>query len=196
MKDQNNSHYATSYRALEQNFRLRERYKKFNIFNSDTFILTLNKITNNHGTQPFYALINLFLLIGCYYLALTKELSLNESNINALYVMKSNIGYFFKPLTFISDIESVRYNFSFGFRLWDILYKILYSYLVFQFIAAFRKFNKWFNPPSRSFLLVTLNFNKALGWVWNFTPVSLPIFNWFYLFSVLVQFAAPYECSL
>jgi hypothetical protein len=142
MLEQNNKYYATVYRALEQNLRLRERFKKLIIFNSDTLILTLNKISNNHGTQPFFALLGVFILIMMYYFALSREFSLNDCSLDALELMKSNIGYFFKPLTFISEIESVEYEFSFGFRLWDILYKFFYAYLVYQFIAAFRKFNK------------------------------------------------------
>lgn len=142
MQAQNNSHYATTYRALEQNFRLKERFRQFKIFNSDTLILTLNKITNNHGTQPFLAFIGMIVLVFCYYLILNREFSLNPTSLDTLNIMTSNVSYFFKPFTFISEIKEIDHEFSFGFRLWDILYKILYAYLVYQFIAAFRKFNK------------------------------------------------------
>lgn len=142
MQAQNNSHYATTYRALEQNFRLKERFRQFKIFNSDTLILTLNKITNNHGTQPFLAFIGMIVLVFLYYLVLNREFSLNPTSPDALNIMTSNVSYFFKPFTFISEIKEIDHEFSFGFRLWDILYKILYAYLVYQFIAAFRKFNK------------------------------------------------------
>jgi|GEM_PF-3622525 len=138
MKNQNNSYDATKYKALEQNL----RFKSEKWLSMDWVILLMNRFSNNHGTKPQYALISLFLLMLVYLFFLDIEFKSENSYLNAFSFFKDNFSYFFKPLSFVSDIEDVNHQFSLKFRMFDILYKILYAYIVYQFVAAFRKFNK------------------------------------------------------
>ena len=65
--------------------------------------------------------------------------------------LSQNYAYYVKPLTFLSDIEktyrpfgseNIKVSFHPLMKFLDLLYKILYAYLLYQFVAAFRKFSK------------------------------------------------------
>ncbi|WP_100630106.1 hypothetical protein [Algoriphagus formosus] len=151
MIGQNNKHYATIYRALELEFRAKVKDSSLNWF--DKVVLNLNYWSNAHGTMPqkafFWILFLIVLMFGIINLDLALQTGLAyEAGLDFLH---QNYSYFIKPFTFLSDIEegyrplnSENMNAKFhpvtkGF---DFLFKILYAYLLYQFVAAFRKFNK------------------------------------------------------
>jgi hypothetical protein len=64
--------------------------------------------------------------------------------------LSQNYSYFIKPFTFLSEIEetykpfhseNMQARFHPITKGFDFLFKIFYAYLLYQFIAAFRKFN-------------------------------------------------------
>uniref|UniRef100_UPI002595C295 hypothetical protein n=1 Tax=uncultured Algoriphagus sp. TaxID=417365 RepID=UPI002595C295 len=151
MIGQNNKHYATIYRALELEFRAKVKDSSLNWF--DKVVLNLNYWSNAHGTMPqkafFWILFLIVLMFGIINLDLALQTGLPyEAGLDFLH---QNYSYFIKPFTFLSDIEegyrpfnSENMNAKFhpvtkGF---DFLFKIFYAYLLYQFVAAFRKFNK------------------------------------------------------
>lgn len=151
LTEQNNRHYATVYRALE--LELRPKSKDSTLTWFDRQVLNLNFWSNVHGTMPQKALfwimvlslihfslvnLNLFLITGMPYEA-------------GLDLLSQNYAYYLKPLTFLSDIEktylpfgseNIKVSFHPLMKFLDLLYKILYAYLLYQFVAAFRKFSK------------------------------------------------------
>ncbi|WP_268034810.1 hypothetical protein [Algoriphagus sp. PAP.12] len=138
MVEQGNNHSLLEYRALEHDLRLKKA--KFN--SVDWWILGLNRLSNYHRTRPQNAVICLFILILVYLFFLDIEFTQSNSAKSAFSFFMDNFSYFFKPLSFVSDVEDVGHKFSFKFRVFDVLYKTILAYLIYQFIAAFRKFNK------------------------------------------------------
>lgn len=139
MIEQNNHYLTTVYRALEQDFRLES-----NKFNSefDKVILILNSLSNSHGTRPEKALFLILIIILTHFSAMRIEFALINNGLFASDFFWNNISYYVKPFTFISDMNFESYTFSKGFIVFDMIYKISFGYLLYQFIAAFRKFNK------------------------------------------------------
>lgn len=145
MNKHNHKYYATNYNALEQNLRLES-----GIFNSkiDKYVLWLNKQSNNHGTKPEKA----FSLIVCnffiYFFVLNFDVLFCFGSFfkYSLYLpfdlMFENLSVFFNPLKGIKDVVYPDYSPSKLFIIWDFFYNVVYAYLVYQLIAAFRKFNK------------------------------------------------------
>lgn len=139
MIKQGNRYLATVYKALEQDLRLES--KQFNT-KSDKLILILNSFSNAHGTKPEKAFGLMLGLILIHFLAMRVEFAwFNDSN-SAIDFFWDNISYYIKPITFISDVDYKGYCFSKPFIVFDLFYKISFGYLLYQFIAAFRKFNK------------------------------------------------------
>lgn len=145
MIDHNHKYYATNYNALEQNLRL-----KSGVFNSmvDKYVLWLNKYSNNHATKPEYSLRLILFLFFAYFFLLNFDVlyclgSLMRYNLYIPFdLMFENFSVFFNPLKGIKDIDYPDYNPSKLFIIWDFFYNVIYAYLVYQFVAAFRKFNK------------------------------------------------------
>ncbi len=150
MIEQNNRYLTTVYRALEQDFRL-HTIRPFE--NMDYLILKLNSLSNSHGTKPqkalFWILLMVVIMFGIINLDLAFQTNLPyEAGFDFL---SQNYSYFIKPFTFLSDVEetykpfhseNMKAKFHPATKGFDFLFKIFYAYLLYQFIAAFRKFNK------------------------------------------------------
>lgn len=146
MLENHQKHYYTIYRALEQNLRLQ---KDDSLRGFDRFIVGLNSLSNGHGTKPQKALIWVVILILFHLFSVGIDLSCQKASFSTIGFFTHNYFYYFKPITFISELnlkENMNLNNEFHFSNWvkvvDFIYKLLYAYLLYQFIAAFRKFNK------------------------------------------------------
>lgn len=151
MISQNNKHYATLYRALELEIRTKEYDDTLSLF--DKIVLNLNHWSNVHGTMPQKALfwILIFIVFQFGFINLDIAIQTNIPYEAGFDFLKQNYSYFIKPFTFLTDVEgdykpfgsdNMKINFSWWVKGFDFLYKIFYAYLLYQFIAAFRKFNK------------------------------------------------------
>lgn len=145
MLEQSDKHYATIYRAIELELKAKSNDGTLGWF--DRQVLNLNYWSNVHGTQPFKALIWIFLLIVCHIFLVWLSLRCESASLKFSDFLLKNYSYYFKPITFLSDIESDYYKngvkivFNPVFKFLDFVYKVFYAYLLYQFIAAFRKFN-------------------------------------------------------
>ena len=151
MNEQNNKHYATIYRALELELRAKSNDSSISWF--DKQVLNLNFWSNVHGTMPQKALFWMLLMIVIMFGIINVDLSFQtgleyEAGFDFL---SQNYSYFIKPFTFLSDVEqsykpfnseNMQAKFHPVTKGFDFLFKIFYAYLLYQFIAAFRKFNK------------------------------------------------------
>jgi len=151
MIEQNNKHYATIYRALELEFRAKVKDSSLSWF--DKQVLNLNYWSNVHGTMPqkalFWILFLIILQFGIINLDLFFQTNLPyEAGFDFL---SQNYSYFIKPFTFLTEVEesykpfqseNMQAKFHPVTKGFDFLFKIFYAYLLYQFIAAFRKFNK------------------------------------------------------
>lgn len=140
MLEQNNKHYATIYRALELELRANSKNSYLSWF--DRQILKLNFLSNSHATKPEKALKLMLYILLVHFFSMNLEFMINNPNYSAANFFWDNFSYYFKPFSFINDIDFMGYKFSKPFIVMDTFYKILFAYLVYQFIAAFRKFNK------------------------------------------------------
>lgn len=151
LKEQGNLHYAQKYKALEHDFRSKINDSSISWF--DKQVLNLNYWSNVHGTMPQKALfwIFVFVLIQFGFINLDIAIQTNIPYEAGFDFLKQNYSYFIKPFTFLTDVEgnykpfgsdNMRITFSWWVKGFDFLYKIFYAYLLYQFIAAFRKFNK------------------------------------------------------
>jgi hypothetical protein len=139
-------YYHTIYRALEQDLSLKtDRF----LTGFDRFIVLLNSISNGHGTKPQKALICYIVLFAIHILCIRIDFCYQHAVFTTYDFFTNHYSYFFKPLTFISDLnlkdsmgKECNFIFSGWIKILDFVFKLLYGYLIFQFIAAFRKFNK------------------------------------------------------
>lgn len=156
MNNQNNKYYATKYNALEHSF----RKKDDNVSIVDKIVLTLNEKSNFHSTRPDKAFYWILRIIIIYYIVLFVDLYsysgfdlsvfLNSWNwisfvklfIPPLDLISDNLSVFFNPLKGISDVKFGDYVPHKFVKVFDFFYNVVYAYLVYQFVAAFRKFNK------------------------------------------------------
>lgn len=151
MIEQNNKHYATIYRALELEFRAKVKDSSLSWF--DKQVLNLNYWSNFHGTMPQKALCWILLLMAIQFGVINLDLSF-QTNLPyeaGLDFLSQNYSYFIKPFTFLTEVEenykpfhseNMKASFHPVTKGFDFLFKILFAYLLYQFIAAFRKFNK------------------------------------------------------
>lgn len=107
----------------------------------DKFILLLNYHSNNHGLS-IYKPVKLFIIISIslyilYLTSLDRMFNTNEINYDL-------IGYYFSfiDLTHRSDFLVSKSSFNSLSLILDFLNKIVGGYLIYQFIAAFRKYGK------------------------------------------------------
>jgi len=139
-------HYYTIYRALEQDLRL----KKDNTLRGfDRFIVTLNSLSNSHGTKPQKAFGWFVVIFFIHIVCVGIDLIYLNASFDAVEFFGNYYSYYFKPLTFISELDfkeklnlKNQFEFSGWIKAMDFVYKLVYAYLLYQFIAAFRKFNK------------------------------------------------------
>jgi hypothetical protein len=132
----NNQHLFQRFRALEYNSILARKTYKFKT--QDQIILYLNKWSNDHSTNPFYAFGWIVVLSLFFAAILVLSLYLNKVSFGFKEITR-NLDYFLNPLKFLKS-----YNVEFCSIVYvlEIGYKLALGYLIYQFIAAFRRFNK------------------------------------------------------
>lgn len=142
----NHKHYYTVYRALEQDLRLE---KDNSLTGFDKFIVRLNSLSNGHGTRPQKALVWFIVIFLFHILFIRIDLICQEAEFNTYDFFVNYYSYYLKPLTFITELDlkenlnlKEEFYFSGWIKVMDFIYKLLYAYLLYQFIAGFRKFNK------------------------------------------------------
>lgn len=134
---------------MEAYFRALQITKKRH--NIDRLILFLGK-SNDHGVNWSRPLKILLILTACFYIVLFYAASPNyvfgygELNIKQfisdLWEYKKVIPQMFNPTHSVEKIFPEGFYISGYLMTFDLLYKIVFSYLVFQSISAFRKFIK------------------------------------------------------
>lgn len=139
-------HYYTVYRALEQDLRLEG---DDSLTGFDKFIVRLNSLSNGHGTKPQKALVWFAAIFLIHILSVSIDLHWQNSPFSTYDFFANHYFYYLKPLTFISELDlketlnlKNKFKFSGWIKVVDFVYKLLYAYLLYQFVAAFRKFNK------------------------------------------------------
>ena len=135
-EEDNNQHLFQRFRALEYNSILDR--KSYKLKTQDKIILYLNKWSNDHSTNPFYAFGWIVVLSLFFAAILVLSLYLNNVPFGFKEIAR-NLDYFLNPLKFLKS-----YNVEFGSIVYviEIVYKLALGYLIYQFIAAFRRFNK------------------------------------------------------
>ena len=145
LREQGNLHYSQIYKAVELQLKRKQKFNGLNWL--DRCILCMNNLSNGHGTKPQNAFYCMLGLVFIFWLILTFDLGFEAG----LDFFKSNYLYFIKPWSFLHEIEdnslsfgsdNMKCDFKWYTLTFEVVYKFLYAYLVYQFIAAFRKFNK------------------------------------------------------
>lgn len=151
LNEQGNVQYARMYKALELELRRKQLNNSLTIV--DKIIIGLNFWSNSHGTMPQKSLLWIFLLIIIQFGIINLDLAL-QTNLPydaGFDFLSQNYSYFIKPFTFLTEVEeeyklfhnmNLQVRFHPVTKFFDFLFKISYAYLLYQFIAAFRKFNK------------------------------------------------------
>ncbi|WP_200974444.1 hypothetical protein [Echinicola sp. 20G] len=136
-QDHKNHYLEQRFKALEYNELLNDQSQGLGMMNK--FILWANKLSNNHGTKPQYAL-GWMLFFSVQYITLLYFYFQWYRDDSFWDFMNGNYSYFIKPFLFLDNIKD--YKFCNWLKVWDFGYKLLMAYLLYQFIAAFRKFNR------------------------------------------------------
>tara|TARA_R110000850_G_scaffold83276_4_gene178782 strand:+ start:9319 stop:10914 length:1596 start_codon:yes stop_codon:yes gene_type:complete len=151
LKAQDNTYSSRLYKSYE--LELVKEQNDDSLTFIDKIIINLNFWSNVHGTMPQKALFWMLLMIVIMFGIINADLSFQtgmeyEAGFDFL---SHNYSYFIKPFTFLSDVEqsykpfnseNMQARFHPITKGFDFLFKIFYAYLLYQFIAAFRKFNK------------------------------------------------------
>jgi len=120
-----------------------KQIKKQNGSRLDKFILWTNKVSNKHG-QDFGLAFLLLMATSIIFYSLTK-FSLGEKQFD-FDCIPTDIGGFFQfisPIHTFDKVFDVSNNNNYGWALmWDGISRIFISYLIYQFVSAFRKFVK------------------------------------------------------
>ncbi len=138
--------------ALEATGNVHEAQKLFSISNEalrrlgdvsvmDKLILRINRCSNNHGlsiSKPFWWLLGVSIVLYILYLLSIGRIFNNNEFDSSL------IGYYFSflDITHRNDflVDKTEFN---GFSLFiDYFNKVLVSFFIYQFVAAFRKYGK------------------------------------------------------
>ncbi|MDO6437093.1 hypothetical protein Q4534_06735 [Cyclobacterium sp. 1_MG-2023] len=122
------------FKALEYNERLNGSLDFL-----DKSILYFNKFTNNHTTDWFKAFKLLIILFTFNLSIITSYLYNSYENFNVLDIAKL-LPYLLSPVSFLVNYKE--YEFHNVIYLFDFLYNIGIGLIIYQMIAAFRKFNR------------------------------------------------------
>jgi len=122
------------FKALEYNERLKG---KLNFL--DRSVLEFNKFTNNHTTDWIKAFKLLLITIG-FYLSLITSYLLYSYNGFQFMDVSIILPYLLSPVSFL--VNNSEYYFPNFIYFIDILYNIIIGLLLYQMIAAFRKFSR------------------------------------------------------
>ncbi|MFC4269302.1 pentapeptide repeat-containing protein [Polaribacter marinivivus] len=124
---------------------LKSFYNWFNLF-FNYVLLTLNRISNRHGTSYFFGII-FTLLVGAlfYYLSVLNTSKYEFSTSIDWNIFSENIATYVQFLIpthrfiYIDDLID-KSQLTAGFFIWDIVGRIFVGYGIYQTIQAFRKF--------------------------------------------------------
>ncbi|NHE57944.1 hypothetical protein [Cyclobacterium plantarum] len=122
-----------SYELNETYFHSRQlkRYEKF--------ILWFNKITNNHTTDWFKAFKLILITFSFYLYLITSYLLYSQNDFQFMDVSKI-LPNLLSPVSFL--INNDEFCFPNLIYFFDVFYNIIIGLLLYQMIAAFRKFNR------------------------------------------------------
>src|SRR5690606_11191877 len=105
----------------------------------ERFTLLFNQFTNYHSTDWMRAL-KLFLILFLFHISLvTTYLKCSDQIDNVADVLRI-FHFFISPINFLSELHE--YSFPNLIYFLDVLYHLCIGVVIYQFIAAFRKFNK------------------------------------------------------
>ncbi|GEO22387.1 hypothetical protein [Cyclobacterium qasimii] len=133
-KNYGDNYLYHKFKALEYNERLK---REINLF--DRSVLQFNKFTNNHTTDWFKAFKLLIILFTFNLSIITSYLYNSYDNFNVLDIAKL-LPYLLSPVSFLVNYKE--YEFHNVIYLFDFLYNIGIGLIIYQMIAAFRKFNR------------------------------------------------------
>ncbi|MBT0810488.1 hypothetical protein KIH41_04270 [Litoribacter ruber] len=141
-----NNYLFQKFKALEYNEILKDNGNKLNTLN--WFILYANKLSNNHGTDPLKAFLCFLGALGLFSFAiLVCFWNSGYSYDDFCYFYKENFIQLTSPLHLFSNSiyrfsDYTKYHFNPEMKIYNLLYNILIGYLIYQFVASFRKFNR------------------------------------------------------
>ncbi|WP_200974451.1 hypothetical protein [Echinicola sp. 20G] len=124
------------YRAMEYNQMLKEGT---DLNCGEKLILIFNKITNNHTTQWYNSAILIIIFAVCYGGYLFYYLS-STNQIDKPDIILQNSVILLSPVKYLNSLEEC--IFPTWLYVFDIFYKFIIGSLLFQMVAAFRKFHK------------------------------------------------------
>ncbi|WP_339755214.1 hypothetical protein [Algoriphagus aquimarinus] len=134
--NENNHHFLSKkYRSIQYNLQLKY-FKSDGI--TDWFILLLNMLTNNHGINPRRPIMVFLMLIFSFAYMLFYFHSIPDISYASFFT--SNLSFLLNPIFDDNEIENLIITKS--YPVYKFGYKVIYSYVVYQFVAAFRVFNK------------------------------------------------------
>ncbi|WP_200974452.1 hypothetical protein [Echinicola sp. 20G] len=134
-EQRSNTHLVQKYRALE----FEEQRKNHNLYWYEKFVLWTNRYTNNHITNWWIAGRAILTMIF-FYIALTTSYLYYSETVDNYWDSMFILPYAVSPVSFLGTLKG--YSFHPVIYIIDFLYKIIYGLLLYQMIAAFRKFNK------------------------------------------------------
>ncbi|WP_154859714.1 hypothetical protein [Cyclobacterium xiamenense] len=123
------------FKALEYNERLNS---KEDIGSINRIILWCNKFSNNHSTKPQYAFVGIVAISLFFSVPIIISLYFNGVKLSANQIW-SSLTYFVNPLKLLNEYSIPFHGIIY---LLEVFYKLALGYLIYQMIAAFRKFNK------------------------------------------------------
>ncbi|WP_163378464.1 hypothetical protein [Cyclobacterium sp. SYSU L10401] len=103
----------------------------------EKFILYLNKYTNKHSTDWRFAFYEIIFLVVIYAIFLYSILDNDSFDL----LISGHIDYLLLPFNFLINIKN-ELDLIYWLSYVDIGYNFTLSFLIYQMIAAFRKFNK------------------------------------------------------
>jgi len=158
MEKQGNKIYALQFKSFEmQAYKNELRYKpdkKWYHELPDKVILYLNQISNSHGINPVKPFVWILSFTVVFYWLIVISISPNLTWLPSLQAndwitsvkefakYSSAMPKMLNPL-FVFDKTFIGFQSEhFSTSLWELLHRVFLSYLLFQFVSAFRKFVK------------------------------------------------------
>ncbi len=107
----------------------------------DKFILWANGFSNKHGLSWVRAFNLIFLTTFIFYTVIKAKLG--YTHFNSSYIVSDIVnGFeFVSPIHKFSDVFGANHTNDYA-KLLDVLYRLIIAYLLYQFLAAFRKYGK------------------------------------------------------
>lgn len=140
---QNDKVMELSYHRLEMDKYLESIFKKKG-YRADRFILWTNKISNNHGLSYIQPLVIILIIALVTFVGNNLLLGLTCWEWHSV---PKNIALYFESINPVRKFSAIYPESKIGIKanfalLFDVIFRLLASYLIFQFISAFRKYVK------------------------------------------------------